>query len=706
MPINFGQPISMYVDPGSVKISETLRKRYSENFAAADELQRQLDVLNAADFEGDQQLKKQLEKQTRDRLEMLADRGDYENLSLAVARYGSDFQKQYSPIKDNYERYQQYRQQVQEMYDEGVIDAETYKLATPASSEGYSGLKLDNDGNVDPDSYFSGMNLVKDVNITEMVNEAAKNLVADKDERESASVAQGPGGSLKITTSQGIETVSPERVKKIYQEVINRPDVKAALAQKAKLRTFNLSEQDQMAAINDRIEFKTQQINELQQALNSDQYSEDQKRAIKKQMVNVQSEIDEMKNVDADSARQMVQNLEIQSILNPIEQSVLATNSYTQTTSSRKVDYDDIYLAQVKSNIVEQREIRKEQRQQEAEADAGYLTVKDANKIEYNGYSDYESFETYFNTTEDNITALEAEANNEDLSDQQRSSARAQVVKLKNDQRVQKEVLKNMYLEAQSKDPKLLDVNFNNPYWYETLSEAGREAIEDIAKDDKSNNQSRRVFTPEYMTSDENKIFKNFENNVKEYYASGLPPSMVGYPVPETGNVDIASEGATQTLGQAGYAGAKIKDVAITAGGVPGAPSDGEFVLVTLDGENKDGTDVTGTQVVIPANQFNSTLQDTYRNKPMYKLSRRMNQIRVNQVQSSNFDAITTVTVTDPDTGEVRLEKRNIGIEMTPDTTTGDQVIFTYPDGTRSKKMSLEEASSLLEDGNITDIQL
>ena len=120
------QPISAYVDRGSVEIADTLRKRYAENFAAADELQAQLDTLNSTNFEGDLALRKELETNTRGKLDQLATRGDYENLSLAVAKSNRDFQKQYQPITDNYNKYQEYVADVQKKYDEGIIDAETY----------------------------------------------------------------------------------------------------------------------------------------------------------------------------------------------------------------------------------------------------------------------------------------------------------------------------------------------------------------------------------------------------------------------------------------------------------------------------------------------------------------------------------------------------------------------------------------------------
>ena len=54
MPYQFGEYVSTYVDPQSVKISEILRNRYLDNFKANDELALAVDQMQAAlPFEND-----------------------------------------------------------------------------------------------------------------------------------------------------------------------------------------------------------------------------------------------------------------------------------------------------------------------------------------------------------------------------------------------------------------------------------------------------------------------------------------------------------------------------------------------------------------------------------------------------------------------------------------------------------------------------
>lgn len=267
MPITFNQPRSMYVDPRSVEIGNTLRERYAANFQAVDTLQAQLNELKVADFEGDQKLKKMLMDSTRNKLDQLADRGDYENLSLSVAKTARDFQKDYTPLEDNYNRYQAYVADVTKKYEEGDIDAETYKQAVAASKHGYTGIQVDANGNIDPDSYFSGMNLVKDVDIPALLEERIKGIVAEEEGEKITQVAQGPNGMYAVTQSGNIIAVTEDRVRAIYEGVISQPDVQAALAQKATLRTYNMESQDISNSVNSDIAMYKDQIAKGQEIL-------------------------------------------------------------------------------------------------------------------------------------------------------------------------------------------------------------------------------------------------------------------------------------------------------------------------------------------------------------------------------------------------------------------------------------------------------
>jgi hypothetical protein len=127
MPYKFNEYVSTYVDPQSVKISETLRNRFVENFKANDELALAVDQMKAAlPFENDVKKKNELQQQINTTLESLSTRGDYENLGFAVHRASKEFATAYSPIKENYERYQAALTSIDEQYKKGDINSEQY----------------------------------------------------------------------------------------------------------------------------------------------------------------------------------------------------------------------------------------------------------------------------------------------------------------------------------------------------------------------------------------------------------------------------------------------------------------------------------------------------------------------------------------------------------------------------------------------------
>ena len=706
------QPISAYVDRGSVEIADTLRKRYAENFAAADELQAQLDTLNSTNFEGDLALRKELETNTRAKLDQLATRGDYENLSLAVAKSNRDFQKQYQPISDNYNKYQEYVADVQKKYDEGIIDAETYQAAVAASAHDYKGLQLDQQGNVDRGSFFTGMNLVKDVNIVDLVNDAAKGMIADKSERENAQVAQGPGGSLVITTSQGVETISADRVQSIYNEVVNRPDVKAALKQKGRLRTYNLSDEDKAAALVLDMENLETQMTNMEKALQSSEYSADQKVAIRMEQNNIQTQIDELKDLQERGAdlTTYVQNRTIQGILSPIEEAVFAKNVYTKVDESYKEGYDPVYMAHLKDGLARQREIDRENRK----LDTGIISIAGPNVVEYSGPSSFEEFTTGVADgtggagIEGTYSAIETQQNivrDPNSSAEMKANAEKQIVQLRNDLFFQAANMQAVFEAAKAKHPNMSSPNFANPNWYKGMSDKDKEYFNEELQDEESPMYASRRAEGEFITSGDPE-YNKFEKGLMNYLSGGLPYSMKGYVVPPEGNVDIGFN-PDKTLGQLNLAGLKVEDISISASGIAGGVSGPQdYLILNLSGKVGD-EDKTGTQVMVPITQFEgSDFYQEYTTGAAYNLGRRMDQARLAQAESAPL--VATITSLNAEGEQV---KTNINMTLLPDQDAGDLVRYKGADGVE-RTVTINELlygsgeSSGLADGNIVNIDI
>ena len=236
---------SVYRDQGSVKVNETLRQRFVENFAADDMLAGAVDQMQAADFAGDQALKKDLENRTRESLEARAARGDFESMGMDVLKSARSFQRDYSPIQQNLQKYQQYQASLQEARNkkigEGGISEETYQRALQKSRHNYEGLQLNEDGTLDETSTFNGFNFVGDVDISKLMDEAMDGYAAHEGGTDIKQVGQG---IYSIRKGNEYKIVPQEDVDAIFNDVVSDPNVQAALNQQAELRTFDMTDED------------------------------------------------------------------------------------------------------------------------------------------------------------------------------------------------------------------------------------------------------------------------------------------------------------------------------------------------------------------------------------------------------------------------------------------------------------------------------
>ena len=242
---------SVYRDQGSVKVNETLRQRFVENFAADDMLAGAVDQMQAADFAGDQALKKDLENKTRETLEQRAARGDFESMGMDVMKSARSFQKDYSPIQQNLQKYSAYQQSLKEARNkkigEGGINEETYQRALQKSRHNYEGLQLNEDGTIDESSSFNGFNFVGDVDVSKLMDEAMKTYKPHEGGEEITEVAKpvpGKPGLYQVKRGNKYEIVPQEDVDRIFNDVVSDPNVQAALNQQAELRTFDMADED------------------------------------------------------------------------------------------------------------------------------------------------------------------------------------------------------------------------------------------------------------------------------------------------------------------------------------------------------------------------------------------------------------------------------------------------------------------------------
>jgi len=127
MAYKFNPYRSVYRDPQSVKVSEVLRDRYVKNFASDSMLDKALnEMLVAAEFAGDVEKAEELKQKLHNNSAARVERGDFENLGMAINMDVRDFSREYEPIKQNYEAREKDKEAKLKLVEAGRITNEQY----------------------------------------------------------------------------------------------------------------------------------------------------------------------------------------------------------------------------------------------------------------------------------------------------------------------------------------------------------------------------------------------------------------------------------------------------------------------------------------------------------------------------------------------------------------------------------------------------
>lgn len=683
MAIQFQRPQSMYVDPRSVQIGDTLRERYASNFQTADALEAQLATLKVADFEGDQQMKKQLMNSTRSKLEQLAGRGDYENLSMPVAKSAREFQTKYTPLEENYNKYQKYVADITSKYKDGEIDAETYKKALPASRKGYTGIQVDSEGNIDPNSYFSGMSLVKDVDIPALLQERIKGIVAEEEGQMIQKVGQGPNGMYAITESGNVISVSEERVKEIYQGVISQPDVQAALSQKATLRTYNLEEQDINNAVNSDSEMYREEIAKGQELLTAGGITPQETVQIQREMSVMEQNINTLANMTDAEKQSYVKQREVAGILKPIESAFLAKNVYSKRPAASnyiKTDYDKKWMASYNSALVEGRQIRKEGRdrvEEDRKASMGAIAFRSPGNLTVEREKDPKEIIAGLTASIELMNTYAERAEKGNLSPEAlRQNKAAQV------QAAIEYDLKSNRLKGAAKQAGIFageEERFNSPGWYTSLTNSERNKIKNVFTDDtKGNKYYYKDPTNLMFQTSDSANFEEFENAFKEAFPT----------LPEGTKVKVLDGDEFVDGNLTSFADTKITDVSLARQPISGHANT-NVIAVTFEG---------GKMALIDRNLIDSPYLDKISSTAAFRL----NSVVPNIAAQAEYNDTNPYPIRTTYTGSDNLE-HNITVNVFPSDNL-DNTMFQIErpeDNFISKKVTSDELGTTL---NITDL--
>ena len=254
MPVQYQPYTSMYVSQRSPEISKELRERYVNNFSMQDQVKQQLLELETAPFEGDQAAKEKLANEIRAKLDQFAERGDYENLTMNIAKTARQYQNKATPLKKNAELYNADKAEKEQLLQSGKITLSDYngwlKKATmefdPEAGDykAYQGVQFDDSGNVVQGTTYQATPIAQFVDVQA---EILKQLNTLDKVKEGGYTVQGyqtkDGVEYAVTKGDKIvEYISPDRVNQITQGVLNRADVQSYMTQEAEFSVLDADE--------------------------------------------------------------------------------------------------------------------------------------------------------------------------------------------------------------------------------------------------------------------------------------------------------------------------------------------------------------------------------------------------------------------------------------------------------------------------------
>jgi hypothetical protein len=320
-----------------------------ENFQANDQLTLAVDQMQAAlPFENDVARKKELQAEMENTLSQLADRGDYENLGFAVHKTARDFGQKYAPIKENYTRYQAALTDLSERYKKGDINSQQYQLSGAYIAKNYKGFEIDpTTGKVKDGTMFSAPTIVKDPKLMDLIKERLEILHADKYANTIKRVnwAEGDAGAIEVETSNGVETISLDKIQDVVQAVYAEPDVKAYVDQLADMKAYTgLKGQDIPTVVQGQTQSYLDGIAKLKETIATGKLNRGEIAAYQEQINKYNQEIQTLSGIqDEAGAHDYFKNKFKDEILAPVTQ-YANKKAYTYQESSYKENWSARYL--------------------------------------------------------------------------------------------------------------------------------------------------------------------------------------------------------------------------------------------------------------------------------------------------------------------------------------------------------------------------
>lgn len=359
----YGAPLSGYVDYGFEKVGEVRRNRYLDNFLTSQSVVDLAGQLQVAPLPVDQQIRQNLLSATDQAMQAIADKGDYENLTVAVNNLASQFRTRSQALTQNKTQYEQFKKTLDDEVARGKLDAELYQgtldLATAYHNES-GGMQIDEKGR--GRNFFKPISVVQTPKIPEMIKDALVGIIPNAKQVS----YQGPMkpsdpnyGIYWVQTINGWEKVSPDRVDAAMEMVMQDPRVQTYFDRISDIRTHFLDDEGILTTFKDLIEERQMRIQDIDRQIAEAPNSREGRSNVEALNQNKEGHIRQIGAIQQLLETGNPQELKeaaklgvMQGLDDLYRFSAKARYSFEQEQYSRSLDYDKAFLKSLESKGV------------------------------------------------------------------------------------------------------------------------------------------------------------------------------------------------------------------------------------------------------------------------------------------------------------------------------------------------------------------
>jgi hypothetical protein len=300
-------------------------------------------MLQAAPFEGDEQMRRDLLKSTDTALTAVSQEaaknsfGNLSNFSTSVLRAGTLYEKGATPITQNMKQYQTYVQGLKDDVEKGGLDAEDYQINLGLSTKDYKGLSTNEQGEVE--NYFTGVTAWQNPDLLGMIDKAIKNISVDGETTVTNILGVGPNGMYDVETTQGIKQIHPDKIKAALNGVFNDKKVVGYYDRKAEGRVAFMDDATVQKNLMERVSGLKKQA--------AEETDEGRIDGLRQQIGGLEDAL----SGKSEDMRNTLRSTMLQDMLGTYRDAAVAGKQKLETVYKQKTTYNPVYMKALESEM-------------------------------------------------------------------------------------------------------------------------------------------------------------------------------------------------------------------------------------------------------------------------------------------------------------------------------------------------------------------